>query len=130
MDQLEDYPQPIHEAVENEGAGGKEGTEGVAVVVGVQGGEEVGGGFVVWARLEGDPVEAEAVAQASEHSHKEHRPGFAHAAEVVEVAGSDHFCECPHLGKSGLLREQCREVFQIPLGHGFSGGQRDGFSQA
>ena len=41
---------------------------------------------MVWARLVGDPVEAEAVAQASEHSHEKHRPGFAHAAEVVEVA--------------------------------------------
>ena len=41
---------------------------------------------MVWARLEGDPVEAEAVAEASEHSHEKHRPGFAHAAEVVEVA--------------------------------------------
>ena len=56
------------------------------MVLCVHGAKEVGGGFVVWARLLADPVEAEAVAQASEHSHEEHRTGVAHAAEVVEVA--------------------------------------------
>lgn len=56
------------------------------MVLGVHGGEKIGGGFVVWAGLSGDPVEAEAVAEAAEHSHEEHGAGCAHAAEVVEVA--------------------------------------------
>jgi hypothetical protein len=56
------------------------------VVAGVHGGEKIGGGFVVWAVLSGDPMEAKAVAEAAEHSHEEHGAGCAHAAEVVEVA--------------------------------------------
>jgi len=42
------------------------------MVVGVHGVEKIGGGFVVGLGLFRDPVQAEAVAEAAEHSHEEH----------------------------------------------------------
>ena len=64
----------------------KESAEGISVVLCVHCAKEISSGFVVGTRLLADPMEAEAVTQASEHSHKEHRVGFSHTAEVVEVA--------------------------------------------
>jgi hypothetical protein len=46
--------------------------EGFAEVVLIHIGLEVGGGFVMRARLEGAPVHKEAVAQATEHSQNVH----------------------------------------------------------
>lgn len=66
--------------------GGEQGTEGVTLVTGIHAREEVGSGFVMGAGLFGDPVHAQAVAQASEHAHKKHGARFAHPAQVVEVA--------------------------------------------
>ncbi len=54
--------------------------------MGIHDGEEVGGGFVMGTGLFGDPVHAQAVAQASEHAHKKHGARFAHPTQVVEVA--------------------------------------------
>ena len=56
------------------------------MVFGVHGVEKVGGGFVVGLVLFRDPVQAEAVAEAAEHSHEEHGGGFAHAAQILKVA--------------------------------------------
>lgn len=61
--------------------------------MGIHGREEVGGGFVMGSGLFLDPVHAQAVAEASKHSHKEHGAGFAHAAQVVEVADIETLME-------------------------------------
>ena len=48
---------------------GTKGTEGITVVFGVHGSQEVGGAFVVGFGLLSTPVHIQTVAKAAEHAH-------------------------------------------------------------
>ena len=92
------------------GVGGEQGAEGLTVVTGIHNREEVGGGFVMGAGLFGDPVHAQAVAQASEHAHKKHGARFAHPAQVVEVADIETLMSSAGSGSPRIWRWICRRV--------------------
>ena len=62
---------------------GLQATYGVAMMFGIHGAEKVGGGFVMWLFLATTPVLAQAVAEAAEHTHDQHRMGQAHPTKVV-----------------------------------------------
>jgi hypothetical protein len=64
---------------------GIKAAEGVAMMFGIHGGEEVGGGFVVWFGLLGAPVHTEAVAKSAEQPHDPHGIRLSDSAQVVQV---------------------------------------------
>jgi len=64
---------------------GVEAAEGVAMMFGVHGGEEVSGGFMWGFLLPAAPVHKEAVAEAAKHPDDAHGTGPAHAALIVAV---------------------------------------------
>ena len=64
---------------------GLEAADGIAMMFGVHGGKEVGGGFVPGFLLPAAPMHEEAIAEATEHANDPHGLGQAHAALVVAV---------------------------------------------
>jgi hypothetical protein len=62
-----------------------DGTDGITMMFGIHGGEEIGGGFVAGLFLLAAPVDEQAVAEAAKHSDDAHGMGLAHPAEIVEV---------------------------------------------
>jgi hypothetical protein len=65
---------------------GVEATEGIAMMFGIPGGKEVGGGFVLGLVLPAAPVPEEALTERANHSRHTHGFGLAHAAVVVQMA--------------------------------------------
>jgi hypothetical protein len=55
------------------------------MMLGVHGGEEVSGGFMLGLFLPAAPVHAQAVAEPANHAHHQHRMGVTDAAEVVQM---------------------------------------------
>jgi hypothetical protein len=62
-----------------------EATDGIAMMVGVHGSEEVSGGFVVGLALLAAPVHEQAVAEAAKHADDQHGMRPTDSAEVVVV---------------------------------------------
>src|ERR1017187_8811234 len=64
---------------------GMEAANGIAMMFGVHGAEEVGGGFVLGPSVLAAPMHEQTVAEAPKHSHHPHGLGLAHPALVVQV---------------------------------------------
>jgi hypothetical protein len=64
---------------------GMKAADSIVMMFGVHGAEKVGGGFLVGFVLAAAPMNAEAVAEATEQADDAHRFGFAHSAEIIEV---------------------------------------------
>ena len=67
------------------GLAGMEATNGVAMMFGVHGAKEVGGGFVFWSFLLAAPMHAQTVAKAPEQAHDAHGAGMANAALIIQM---------------------------------------------
>jgi len=64
---------------------GVEATDGIAMMFGVHGRKEIGGGFGFGVGLASAPVHEETVGEPAQHAHHPHRFGQAHAALVIQV---------------------------------------------
>ena len=62
-----------------------EGTDGITMMFGIHGGEEISRSFVAGVFLPAAPVDEQAVAEAAKHADDAHGMGLAHPAEIVEV---------------------------------------------
>ena len=95
------------------------------MMLGVHGGEKVGGGFVLGFGLSAAPMHEQAVAEAPEHSHHPHGMGQAHPALIVQVGDIQALVESAFDAPGGAV------IFE-PLGgiefrRRQAGHQRDGF---
>jgi len=104
---------------------GLEAAEGVAMMFGVHGGEEVGGGFVLGFLLPTAPMHEEAVAEAAEHPDDSHGLGQAHAALVVAVRDVQALVQAAFDAPSGPVAFQ--PLRGVQLGGRQARHQRDGF---
>jgi hypothetical protein len=64
---------------------GMEATNGIAMMFGVHGAEEIGGGFVLGLVLSAAPMHEQTVAEAPKHPHDSHGLWFAYSALVVQM---------------------------------------------
>jgi hypothetical protein len=64
---------------------GMDGADGITMMFGIHGGEEISGGFVAGLFLLAAPVDEQAVAETAKHADDAHGMGLAHPAEIVEV---------------------------------------------
>ena len=104
---------------------GLEAANGIAMMFGVHGAEEIGGGFVMGFVLAGAPVHEQTVAETAKHSHHAHGLGLAHAALVVEVGDIQSLVQAALNAPSrAVVLEPLRRV---ELLGGKTGHQSDGF---
>jgi hypothetical protein len=106
---------------------GMEATDGIAMMFGVHGTEEIGGGFVVGLVLTAAPMHEQAVTEAPKQSHDSHGLWFANPALVVQMRDVQSLVQPafdapggpvvlqPLIGVQGLGRK--------------AGHQRDGFGR-
>ena len=78
-------------------------TDGIAMMFGVHGSEEVGGGFVMRFFLSAAPMQAQAVAETAKHSHYQHRMGLAHPAKVVVMGDIQTLVQAAFDAPSGAV---------------------------
>ena len=102
-----------------------EAGDGVAMMFGVHGGEEVGGGFMFGFLLPAAPVHEEAVAGATEPADDPHGLREAHAAVIVAVGDIQALVEAAFDAPGGPVAFPPRGGVQ--LGGRQAGDQRDGF---
>ena len=64
---------------------GVEATDGITMMFGVHGGEEISCGFVFGPFLSATPVHEQTITEAAQHAHDPHGFGQPHAALVVQM---------------------------------------------
>jgi hypothetical protein len=98
---------------------GMEAADGIAMMFGVHGRKEIGGGFVFGVGLASTPVHEETVAEPAQHAHHPHGFGPAHAALVIQVADVQ-----PQM--QAVLNAPSRPVVRQPLSGVELGGWQAG----
>lgn len=93
--------------------------DGVAMMFGIHGGEEVGGGFVAWFFLQAAPMDAKAVVEAAKHSDHAHGFGFTDSTKVIQVGDVESLMQARFDPPGGAI------VFE-PLGGGELIGRQAG----
>jgi len=104
---------------------GVEATDGIAMMFGVHGGEEIGGGLVLGHGLASAPVHEKTVAEAAQHAHHPHGLGQAHTALVIQMADVQPQMQAILNTPGGaVVRQPLRGVELVGRQ---AGHQRDGF---
>jgi len=103
---------------------GVEATDGIAMMFGVHGGEEISCGFVLRLLLPATPMHEQTIAEPAQHAHDTHGFGQAHAALVVQMTDVQAQMQAVFNAPSSSV--VCQPLFGIELMWRQAGQQRNG----